>query len=352
VTARSEEPRALARRLVSWYRRNRRDLPWRRTRDPYRIWVSEIMLQQTTVRAVVPYFERFLRAYPTVADLAAARLNDVLASWSGLGYYRRARDLHASARIVVARHGGRFPDRLEEALALPGIGRYTAGAILSIAHGQRLPVVDGNVSRVLSRLLLLRGAAPAARDRRLWSAATGLVTAASEPGDLNQALMELGATVCAPLEPACPRCPIRAACRARAAGLQLRVPPPRRTRRLPVTIRADVAVVERAGRLLLRRRRDGGLMRGLWELPTVTRRSGADGLRLEMSEPIATVRHSITYRRLELRVRPARLLSEPPRGRYRWVRRGDLRRLPTSSMVRKVLAAYGERPGRRARRLV
>jgi A/G-specific adenine glycosylase len=307
------------------------------------------MLQQTTVRAVVPYFERFLRAFPTVEDLAAARLNDVLACWSGLGYYRRARSLHESARIIVERHEGRFPTRVEEALALPGIGRYTAGAILSIAHGRRLPVVDGNASRVLSRLLLLRGAHSAARDRRLWSAATGMVAAAADPGDLNQALMELGATVCTPLDPACPRCPLRALCRSRSAGLQNRVPPPRRVSRSPVNLRADVAVVKRAGRLLLRRRPDRGLMRGLWEFPTLSRGGGSDGLRLRMRKPVATVRHSITYRRFELRVRPARLLSEPPRGRYRWVRPADLRRLPTSSMVPKILAALQACPDLPAR---
>lgn len=331
--------RALDRRLLAWYRRRRRDLPWRRSRDPYRVWISEIMLQQTTVRAVVPHFERFVRRFPTVRTLAAARLADVLAAWSGLGYYGRARRLHEAARRVVRDHGGRFPRRLEDAMALPGIGRYTAGAILSIARGERLPVVDGNVARVLARLFLLRGPRSAALDRRLWAAATDLVAVAGTPGDLNQALMELGATVCAPRDPRCAECPLRRRCRARAAGLQERVPPPRRAARAPLLVRADVAVVARGGRLLLRRRADRTLMHGLWEFPTIDAGGAGDGLRVALAEPVGTVRHAITYRRLRLRVRRARLLSEPPRGRYRWVRPADLRRLPTSSLVRKVLAA-------------
>jgi A/G-specific adenine glycosylase len=339
VSAEPRDVRALGRSLLSWYRRSRRDLPWRRSRDPYRVWISEIMLQQTTVRAVIPYFERFVRAFPTVEALAAARLDDVLSAWSGLGYYRRARNLHEAARLIVRNHRGRFPRRLEEALALPGIGRYTAGAILSIACGQRLPAVDGNVARVLSRLFLVRGPKIPVRDRKLWSLAADLVARTGAPGDLNQALMELGATVCRPAEPCCPVCPAGRLCLARAAGLEERVPRPRRAPRLPVPVRADVAVVSRAGRLLLRRRTDRGLMQGLWEFPTIASGESGDGLRVELQEPIATIRHTITYRRLELRVRPGELLSEPPRGRYRWVRPADLRRLPTSSLVRKVLAS-------------
>lgn len=335
------EARALRRALVSWYRTSRRDLPWRRTRDPYRIWISEVMLQQTTVNAVIPYYRRFVLAFPTVRALASACLDEVLAAWSGLGYYRRARHLHQASRLVVDRHGGRFPRRLEEALALPGIGRYTAGAVLSIAFGARLPVVDGNVARVLSRLFLLRGPHSAARRRRLWSIAAGLAAGAASPGDLNQALMELGATVCAPVDPACRDCPVARRCAARAAGLEKRIPPPRRTRR-PVNIRTAVAVVSRDGRFLMRRQEDEALLHGLWEFPAVGPGSDSEGLRLELEGPVATVRHAITYRRLLVRVHRARLLSEPPRGRYRWAAPGDLRRLPTSSLVRKVLAALPE----------
>jgi A/G-specific adenine glycosylase len=335
------EARTLRRALLAWYRTGRRDLPWRRTRDPYRIWISEIMLQQTTVGAVVPYYRRFVRAFPTVRALAAARLDDVLAAWSGLGYYRRARHLHQAARVVVHRHRGRFPRRLEEALALPGIGRYTAGAVLSIAFSERLPVVDGNVARVLSRLLLMRGPHSAARQKRLWSAAADLAAGAASPGDLNQALMELGATLCAPRDPACGVCPVARLCAARAAGLEGKIPPPRRARR-PVEVRSAVALVARGGRFLLRRRKDGTLMPGLWEFPAAGPGGAGGGLRLHVRRPVATIRHSITYRRFRISVHPARLLSEPPRGRYRWVAPADVRRLPTSAIVRKVLAALPE----------
>ncbi len=331
-------PQSDATRLLAWYRRSRRDLPWRRTRDPYRIWVSEIMLQQTTVRAVVPYYRRFIRLFPTVRALAAARRSEVLAAWSGLGYYRRARHLSAAARIIVTRHAGRFPRRPEDALALPGVGRYTAGAILSIAYGARLPVLDGNVARVLSRLHRVGGAESAARRRRLWRLAGGLVAAAPSPGDLNQALMELGATVCTPAAPACAVCPLSRRCAARAAGLQERIPPSRRAR-APVEVRAAVAVVTRRGRYLLRRRSDPDLMHGLWEFPAAGRGRRSDGLRLAVGRSVATVRHSITYRRLEVSIHPARLLAEPPRRGYRFVAPRDLRRLPTSSLVRKVLSA-------------
>ena len=331
-------PRSDATRLLDWYRRNRRDLPWRRSRDPYRIWVSEIMLQQTTVRVVVPYYRRFIRLFPTVRALASARPDRVLAAWSGLGYYRRARHLSAAARIIVGKHAGRFPLRVEDALALPGVGRYTAGAILSIAYGARLPVLDGNVARVLSRLHLVRGADSAARRRRLWRLAGELAATAPSPGDLNQALMELGATVCTAAAPACAVCPLSRRCAARASGLQETIPPSRRPR-ATVEVRTGVAVVTRGGRYLLLRRSNRDLMHGLWELPAVGRGGRSDGLRLAVGRCVATVRHSITYRRLEVSVHPARLLAEPPRGGYRFVAPADLDRLPTSSLVRKVLAA-------------
>jgi A/G-specific adenine glycosylase len=202
----------LQRRLLAWYRRHRRDLPWRRTRDPYRVWVSEVMLQQTTVKAVVPYYESFLRRFPDSGALADAREDDVVAAWSGLGYYHRARNLQRGARHVRDQHAGRFPKTLEAALAVPGVGLYTASAVLSIAYGLPLPVVDGNVRRVLARVEALRG--PKWRkDGPYYNRAQEWLDA-REPGDWNQALMELGATVCAPRRPACPVCPLREDCRA------------------------------------------------------------------------------------------------------------------------------------------
>ncbi len=345
--------RALAKSLVDWYRRHRRDLPWRRTRDPYRVWVSEVMLQQTTVRAVVPYYRRFLRRFPTIRALARAPLPAVLAAWSGLGYYRRARHLHEAAGRVVRSHGGRFPRGPEEARALPGVGRYTAGAILSIAYGDPQPVVDGNVARVLSRLLLLRGdpRSPGG-ERRLWDLARLLVEEASSAGDLNQALMELGATICVPSAPDCPRCPLRRRCAARAAGVQRSIPAPRRLR-APVTLRHAVALVAREGRFLMRRRHATGLMDGLWEFPALRGAAGhgpraddeQDRLRLRSLGTIARLRHSVTYRRLLVEVHRARLLGEPRGARYRWITPRAVRRLPTSSLVSKVLRAVQRRPG-------
>ena len=342
---------AIAAALIAWFRRHRRDLPWRRERDPYRVWVSEIMLQQTTVKAVVPYFERFVRRFPDVRRLARARPSDVLASWSGLGYYRRARHLHAAAAMVVERHAGHVPARREELLALPGVGRYTAGAILSIAHGRPEPIVDGNVARVLCR----RTGEPGDPRRagvaaRLWDEARRLVEAAASPGDLNEALMELGATVCTPAAPDCPRCPLSRSCVARATGRQETIPPPR-ARARTVLLRQRAAVIRRNGRLLLRRRPATGLMDDLWEVPLLDPAGGrspargaarlaAGGPRVRVGARVGLVRHAVTYRRIEVEIVTAALLSEP-RGGYRWVDAKSLARLPVSSLVGKILARAG-----------
>ncbi len=215
----AEELSQFRRRLLAWFRRSKRDLDWRRTRDPYRIWLSEIMLQQTRVAAVIPYYRRFLARFPSVHSLARARLNSVLRHWAGLGYYSRARNLHRAAKQIVREHGGKFPRCLEQALALPGVGQYTAAAVLSIAYGQPLAVLDGNVARVLVRLAAANGEI---REPRLWrrlaDAASGLL-ASEAPGDWNQAMMELGATVCTPRSPRCEECPVAHWCRARILGV-------------------------------------------------------------------------------------------------------------------------------------
>jgi A/G-specific adenine glycosylase len=198
--------------LLAWFRQNGRDLPWRRTRDPYKILVSEVMLQQTQVERVREYYRRFLREYPTVRDLAAARPGRVRESWDGLGYYARARNLHAAARTIVRRHGGHFPQQVEELQALPGVGRYTAGAVASFAYGKPAPILDTNVRRVLGRIFVRRRAARAAEaERRLW----GLAEAVIPDGDawpMNQALMDFGATVCTARNPKCPGCPLQLLC--------------------------------------------------------------------------------------------------------------------------------------------
>jgi A/G-specific adenine glycosylase len=301
-------------RLLGWYRRNRRDLPWRRTRDPYAIWVSEIMLQQTRVAAALPYYERFLRRFPDVASLARARLDSVLALWSGLGYYRRARSLHAAAK-VVCREG--IPDSAEGLRALPGIGAYTANAIASIAYGEAVAVIDGNVERVLSRLHAI--AEP--KSRRLRPLADAWLPA-DEPGDFNQAVMELGALVCTPRSPACTRCPLHRDCLGRAAPESY--PRPRARPRIVVEEHA-VGFVVRDGRVLLRKRGPDGLLAGMWELPP-SRARGA---------PIATVNHGVLHKRLVYRVHAGRARK----GRF--FTPAQARRLALTTAARKCLAAAG-----------
>ena len=310
------------------------------------------MLQQTTVKVVVPYFERFMGRFPTVGHLARAPIEEVLAAWSGLGYYRRARHLHDAARSVVERHAGRVPADRGELLALPGIGRYTAGALLSIAFGLCEPVVDGNVERVLARLAgLRRDPRTGAAARFILEEAARLVAAARRPGDHNEALMELGATVCTPATPDCRHCPLAGVCVARAAGVQERIPPPRRKRAIEA-IHRTVALVRRGPRFLVRRRAVTGLLDGLWELPVVER-DGHGGHRLEDGSPVdllgtaGTVRHSITWRRLTVRVVRARLPGRAPRAGHRWVTPAEALRLPASSLLGKALRAVGRSPAAR-----
>jgi A/G-specific adenine glycosylase len=339
---------ALRRPLLDWYRRNRRELPWRRTSDPYGIWVSEVMLQQTTVKAVAPYYETFLARFPDVHALADAPEEDVLASWSGLGYYHRARNLRRGALHVVEKHGGVFPRTLETALAVPGVGLYTASAVLSIAYGAALPVVDGNVRRVLARLHALRGP-EWQRDGPYYNLAEEHLDREA-PGDWNQAVMELGATVCAPRHPACPACPLRAPCRARAEGHPEELPESR-GRRAPVDVTVAAVVVERRGRVLLVRRSEGRLMGRFWEVPqtSLESRGLADlvdevrarhGLEVEAGELVARARHAITFRRIRVEAYRGRLRREPPRDpeRFVWAGPDELASLPMSSLTRKVIA--------------
>jgi A/G-specific adenine glycosylase len=252
--------------LLAWYAANRRDLPWRRTRDPYRILVSEYLLQRTRIASGLPYYERFLERFPTVLDLAAASIDDVLAVWEGLGFYRRARSLHAAARVIVAQHEGQVPSTFEGLSALPGMGAYTAGAVASIAFGIPVPAVDGNVTRVIARLFRIReDVSKGATRRRIGEFAVRLVSPEA-PGQFNQALMELGATICTPTSPACDRCPLEAQCLARAAGEEREIP--KVTNRKPVTVvPVAFALIESKGRVLLIRREPGTLLGGLWALP-------------------------------------------------------------------------------------
>jgi A/G-specific adenine glycosylase len=259
-------PASARRALLSWYRSAGRDLPWRRTRDPYAIWVSETMLQQTRVEAVIPYYERFLARFPDVGALATADLDDVLSLWAGLGYYSRARNLKRAAEQVVTRFAGRVPDGVDILRELPGVGRYTAGAIASIAFGHPAPIVDGNVARVFARLLGLREPIESSAVKaRLWEEAGRLADGPS-PGDLNQALMELGARVCTPRAPRCDSCPVSRFCDARAAG-DAESLPVRAPKREPKQLHTVAALVLRRGKALAVQRPAKGLLGGLWELP-------------------------------------------------------------------------------------
>jgi A/G-specific adenine glycosylase len=338
--------------LLGWYRRNARDLPWRRTRDPYRIWVSEVMLQQTTVKTVRPFYEAFVERFPTAAALAAASEESVLAAWSGLGYYHRARNLRRGAAPLVEKSRGRFPRTLEAALAVPGVGLYTASAVLSIAYGLPLPVVDGNVRRVVARLRALQGSEWSS-DARLYNRAEELLDRAS-PGDWNQALMELGATVCLPRKPACELCPLSRHCLARARGLQHRIPEGK-ARRAPVDVTVAAALVQRRGRILLVRRHEGRLMGRMWEVPQtslearglrdlVSELRERHGLRVSPGRLIVRARHAITFRRISLEAYQSRLETEPPRDpeRFRWVTAAEIASIPTSSMTQKIFRGLGK----------
>jgi A/G-specific adenine glycosylase len=344
----------IRRALAAWFRRNARKLPWRTTpRDPWAVWVSEIMLQQTRVTAVAPYFESFLQRFPDVRSLADSELDEVLARWSGLGYYRRARALHAGAREVVERFGGKVPDTLEQLRSLPGVGEYTAAAIASLAFGVPAAVVDGNVRRVVARLFALRSA-----DAALHRELARTLLSPRAPAVHNEAMMELGALVCTPGEPHCASCAVAAWCDARASGLQAEIPAAAVRPDSPVVPLVAV-VLTRGDELLLGRRKRDGLFGGLWDPPTLARPLSAQWKRslrrqvgAPLPRPVATLRHVLTHRVLEvdvvcvaLRVRNARAdaaLEVPPGyEQLRWVTREQARALGSSTLSVRVLSACG-----------
>ena len=338
----------LRRRLLLWYRRNQRDLPWRRSRDPYAIWISETMLQQTQVKTVLPYYARFMKALPRVQSLAHAPLQNILRLWSGLGYYRRAENLHKAARQIMRHHDGIIPREYARLRALPGIGDYTAGALLSIAYGEPYPAVDGNVRRVLNRLVRLKS------HEKIHCFATKLAQT-SQPGNLNQALMELGATVCTPKEPRCGECPVATACRGRTRMGREHAKP----RRAKVKFRKvawPLAIVHYRGKILLRRRRANGLLAKLWELPgtemsPTEKAEAAIGQELSplpvrglVPQRLGELRHSITHRRI---IAPVLLYRWPtgtslPRNKpeWRWIDANELHRYATSSMTTKAVQLF------------
>ena len=350
--------RALRRALLAWYDEHRRDLPWRRTRDPYAIWISEAMLQQTRVETVIPYYERFLARFPNVETLATAEQDDVLGLWAGLGYYSRARNLHRAAQKVADEHGGVLPDDAAGLRKLPGVGRYTAGAVASIAFDKPEPVVDGNVVRVLSRVLGVREdvGAKSVIDH-LWVQA-GALARGPRPGDLNQALMELGATLCTPRAPRCLVCPLEGHCDAKRRGDAEELPR-KGTRSAPRKVAAVVAELRRGSRLLAVRRPEGGLLGGLWDLPGGALAPGeapAAGLTRTLDEQLAlhieqprcvgSVGHVFTHRHLELHVFRAAASRGRVRRRgfdaHRWVSPAGLAELPVATVTEKALALLRE----------
>jgi A/G-specific adenine glycosylase len=332
----------VAARLLRWFGAHRRDLPWRREpRTAYRVWVSEIMLQQTQVKTVVPYYLRWLRRFPDVRRLAAASIDEVLKAWEGLGYYRRARKMHEAAALVMRRRGGKFPSSASELGSLPGIGPYTAAAVASIAFGEDVVAVDGNVRRVTSRLMALGDPTPEAVRTRLEA-----LLPAGRAGAFNEAMMEIGAGVCLPRRPLCPSCPLSSACRAHRSGRVGRFPPPPRRRRVPrVQVVAIVAV--RGNAFLLMRRPECEMLGGLWGFPIVREGTltGIEGILLP------PVRHDYTH--LSLTALP--LLPGKGRGELvrsaraegaKFISRGEISKLALSRLDHKILARVEAAPKR------
>jgi A/G-specific adenine glycosylase len=339
---------SFAARLIAWHRRHgRHDLPWQRRRDPYAIWVSEIMLQQTQVATVIPYYQRFLEHFPDVQTLAAAPLERVLTAWSGLGYYSRARNLHRAAQAVERYHGGRFPIEFEAVHALPGVGRSTAAAICAFAYGQRHAILDGNVKRVLARYFGVRGYPGDKRvETDLWARADSLLPRQGI-ADYTQALMDLGAGLCTRLKPSCQSCPVGTDCVARSEGLVKTLPAPRPRKPLPRR-RTVMLVLEHAGRVLLERRPEHGIWGGLWCLPECTpeeelealcvRRFGAQvGYIAKLSE----VAHGFTHFRLTIdprRLTVARLLPRAMEPGLAWMPVEEAIAAALPAPVRRILA--------------
>jgi A/G-specific adenine glycosylase len=342
-----EIPR-LRRRLLSWYDRHRRELPWRSDDpDPYAVWLSEIMLQQTQTGTVAPYYAAFLEAYPDVHALAGADRQDVLARWAGLGYYRRAHLLHDAARVVADDLGGRFPVTVEGLMKLPGVGRYSAGAIASIAFGVSAPILDGNVKRVLSRVFAIRLSPNDPKTiARLWELSADVIPR-KRCGDFNQALMDLGATVCTPKVPACDTCPLNQLCLARKGDIVNLIPPARQRTR-PTRLNLTALVIEANGHVLLHRRSNSGLWAGMWELPNVETNGQTIETICEAILPVAihrsldafvmspTVRHQLTHRTVRFKVYRASCKKARVPKAFQWARKGDA--LPLPRAFQKVLS--------------
>jgi A/G-specific adenine glycosylase len=348
------QKRSLRRCLLAWYGKHARDLPWRRSRDPYRVWVSEIMLQQTQVATVREYFSRFVRAFPNVRRLAAADEQQVLRLWEGLGYYRRARQLHTAARKIVAEHGGRFPRTVDDLRTLPGIGRYTAGAIASIAFGQRAPILEANTIRLLSRLVGYRDdPLSSAGQRFLWQLAEDLLPQANI-ARFNQALMELGSLICTPSEPNCEVCPLCSLCKARAAGNQHEIPRPK-PKKTYTELREAAVIVRKNGRVLMRQCAEGERWAGLWDFPRfelesegplftheeiVMKLRAQTGITCAPRAMLTTIKHGVTRYRITLDCYQAVYVTGRPQARkgsaVGWKAFDHVAALPLSTTGRRI----------------
>jgi A/G-specific adenine glycosylase len=360
LTARNARDRLPAAALFRWARRNLRDLPWRvEPRDPYRIWVSEIMLQQTQAVTVIPYFTRFTERFPTVQALAEAPLDDVLKLWEGLGYYARARNLHRAAQQVMAESGGQVPDTVEKLGRLPGIGDYTAGAIASIGFGRDAPVVDGNVRRVLCRVYAIRGDPRQKKiQNRLWALARANLHR-RQPGLWNEALMELGATICTPRSPRCVQCPLATVCRARAQGLQDKLPQRTASKRIP-HYDVTAAIIRQRGRVLIARRPLDSMLGGLWEFPGGKKERGESleeclqreiceelGIEIKVGPLVTRLNHTYTHLRITLHAFECRRVRGRPRAiqvaDWRWVTPDALDTFAFAVTDRKIVQALRAR---------
>jgi A/G-specific adenine glycosylase len=346
---------SLRRRLLTWYRNHARDLPWRRSRDPYRVWISEVMLQQTQVATVRDYFERFVESLPDVHCLAAASEQQVLRLWEGLGYYRRARQLHAAARQIVSEYGGQFPQDEKELQNLPGIGRYTAGAIASIAFDRRAAILEANTSRLLARLIGYADDPQRADGQRvLWQVAEEVLPQ-KNVAQFNQALMELGSLVCTPSEPNCSQCPLCSLCAARVAGKQNQIPPAK-ARQSYTELHEAAVVVTKNGRVLVRQCAKGERWAGLWDFPRfqieaagplfvrkeiMSKVAAQTGIQCEPGPTLKTFRHGVTRYRITLDCYSAeyvagRVRNNSPDAPIRWLSRSELADLPLSTTGRKI----------------
>lgn len=348
--------RLLSRKLLAWYGRNQRSLPWRQTRDSYRIWISEIMLQQTQVDTVIPYYHRFLKSFPSVLSLARAPLQDVLKAWENLGYYSRARNIHAAARMIVEKFDGRIPDNPEDIKTLPGIGPYSSGAILSIAYGKPFPAVDGNVRRILCRLFAIRKPVDDAHEQKKLHELAASLIPLNHPGDFNQALMDMGATICKPKNPDCSRCPVSGLCQARLHDLQNILPITKKTPVIPH--RQSIAAVIRnsKGMLLVVQRPTSGLLASLWKLPGgfIEKDEKSEdrlkqcvkeevGISIQAGKHLTSINHTYTHFRVTLHAYECRLLKGDPKPldcqNWRWASLKDLKKLPMSKIDRTLLTA-------------